>query len=159
LKDVLFMLDPGTVRNPAIDVVAVVSGSGATPGGIVSASIGLSPAPTGSASHGATLYASNCATCHGKTGAGTAANADGTYTMAEKTYDFPAPGLNAATGNLAGDRSWNSTLLGLAARADVDNHAVALRPPMPDYLTAETGKALTTQDFADIYEFLQTQSQ
>jgi hypothetical protein len=78
------------------------------------------------------------------------------------TYAYPAPGINAEPGNLASDPSWNAALLALAARADIDNRGVALRLPMPDWLASPdpaTGHLLTTQDFADIYAFLKTQTQ
>jgi hypothetical protein len=77
-----------------------------------------------------------------------------------ETYPYPAPGLNNAQGHLAGDPSWNAALLALAARADVDNNAVSLRVPMPDWLAGHTGTGalLSTQDFADIYAFLKTQN-
>jgi hypothetical protein len=84
------------------------------------------------------------------------------YVLDGQPYDYPAPGLNAEPGNVAGDPDWNAALLAFAARADVDNAGVALRVPMPDWLATPnpaTGKPLTTQDFADIYAFLRTQTQ
>jgi hypothetical protein len=73
-------------------------------------------------------------------------------------YPYPAPGLDAEPGNLASDPAWTAALLAMAARADMDNGGLVLRTPMPDWLTAKAdGQLLTTQDFADIYAFLQTQ--
>jgi hypothetical protein len=43
----------------------------------------------------------------------------------------------------------------------MDNGGVALRLPMPDWLSTPnpaTGAPLATQDFADIYAFLKTQT-
>ena len=50
----------------------------------------------------------------------------------------------------------------IAARADIDNGGLELRLPMPDWLTEKnpkTGDLLTTQDFADIYAYMKTQTQ
>ncbi len=76
-------------------------------------------------------------------------------------YVLGAPGLDAEDGGVAADPGWNAALLPVAARSDIDNEGVTLRPPMPDWLTREAGAAgapLTTQDFADIYSFLKTQT-
>jgi hypothetical protein len=78
-------------------------------------------------------------------------------------YPYPAPGLNDApdSGNLATDPTWSAGLLGMAAQADMDNHGVALRAPMPTFFMASdgtgSGKTLGAQDFADIYAWLATQ--
>jgi hypothetical protein len=79
-----------------------------------------------------------------------------------ETYDFPALGLNAEPGNVGNDPAWNAALLAFSARSDVDNAGVTLRVPMKDWLqnaNPAVGKPLTTQDFADIYAFLRTQTQ
>jgi hypothetical protein len=162
LSNVLFVLDPGTVQNGAVQVSATVSGPGAS--AEVSASIPVDPTPAGDWTRGSTLYGAsgaNCAMCHGPTGHGSAANPDGsTFTLVGVTYPFAAPGINAEPGNAASDPSWNAALFAVASRADIDNGGVSLRLPMPDWLDrpGPTGRALTTQDFADIYAFLKTQT-
>jgi hypothetical protein len=113
--------------------------------------------------NGALLYGANCAQCHGATGHGSPApGADGTYTIAGASYAFPAPGINAEPGNCASDPAWDAALFAVATRADIDNGGVALRLPMPDWLSMPnpaTGAPLATQDLADIYAFLKTQTQ
>ena len=62
---------------------------------------------------------------------------------------------------LASDPAWNAELLAMAARADMDNGGLTLRQPMPCWLAMPnpaTRQPLTTQDYADIYAFLKTQS-
>jgi mono/diheme cytochrome c family protein len=164
LTSVLFILDPGTVQNATVEVTATVSGT--TPGGDVTGSVGVDPTPAGDWARGATLYGSggaNCAECHGPTGHGSPdAPEASTYTMAGGTYDYPAPGINAEPGNTAGDPAWDAALFAVASRADMDNGGVTLRLPMPDFLAQAnpaTGQPLSTQDFADIYAFLKTQTQ
>lgn len=162
LSNVLFVLDPGTVQNGAVQVSATISGPGAS--AEVSASIPVDPTPAGDWTRGSTLYGAsgaNCAMCHGPTGHGSAANPDGSsYTLVGVTYPFAAPGINAEPGNAASDPSWNAALFAVASRADIDNSGVSLRLPMPDWLDRPdpTGRVLTTQDFADIYAFLKTQT-
>jgi mono/diheme cytochrome c family protein len=161
LANVLFILDPGTIANAVVLVSAKVSGT--TPGGDVQTEIPVSPTPTGSASRGQALFGSggaNCSGCHGASGHGSTGMAP--YTIAGQTYDYPAPGLNAEPGNVASDPEWTAALLAVAARADMDNHGVALRLPMVDWLSfpnRANGQVLSTQDFADIYAFLKTQTQ
>jgi mono/diheme cytochrome c family protein len=91
------------------------------------------------------MYASNCAVCHGATGQGTAA----------------FPGLNNTPDHVAGDPTWNASLLAMTARSDMDNRGVSLDPSMPKWLSrlSSTGQLLSPSDFADIYAFLQTQTQ
>jgi mono/diheme cytochrome c family protein len=154
-RGVLFIAgDPGS---PSVSIAATVASMGSA-----TADVPISTAPVGDTVRGANLFATNCAGCHGPTGHGSVPNADGkTYTLAGKTYSYPAPGINAEPGGIANDPAWSAALLGTAARADVDNHAVSLREPMPNWLVAPdpaTGKPLTTQDFADIFGFLQTQT-
>jgi hypothetical protein len=163
LEGVLFILDPGTVQNGVIQVSATVSG--ASPGGNVTASIGINPTPAGDWTRGEALYGSNganCAECHGATGHGSPNAPDATrYTIAGGTYAFPAPGINAEPGNCASDPAWDAALFAVASRADMDNGGVTLRLPMPDWLSQAnpaTGQPLSTQDLADIYAFLQTQT-
>jgi hypothetical protein len=147
LANVLFVLDPGTVQNGVVQVSATVSG--AAPSDDVTASIAIDPTPAGDWTRGATLYGSagaDCASCHGPTGHGGA----------------DAPCLDAEPGGVASDPAWNAALFAVAARADMNKGGVALRLPMPDWLAATnpaTGQPLTTQDFADIYAFLKTQTQ
>jgi hypothetical protein len=164
LASVLFVFDPGTIQNAAVKVAASVSGGAAS--GDVEAGVVVWPTPAGNATRGKTLYgesSANCARCHGPSGHGSLDVPQATaYTIAGETYAYPAPGINAESGNLASDPNWNAALFAVAARADIDNHGVALRTPMPDWLThpvASTGQPLATQDFADIYAFLRTQTQ
>jgi mono/diheme cytochrome c family protein len=164
LANVLFVLDPGTGQNGTVAVSATVTG--ATPAGKVTASIGVDPAPVGDWNRGAELYGAagvDCAECHGATGHGSPGAPDATsFTIAGGTYDYPAPGLNAEPGNAAGDPAWNVALFAFAARSDVDNGGLTLRQPMPSWQSKTspiTGKVLSTQDFADIFAFLKTQSQ
>jgi hypothetical protein len=160
LTNVLFVVDPGTLQNGAVLISATVSGT--TPAGDVQAAVAVSPTPMGSWSRGQNLFGAegaNCAGCHGSSGHGSTGAPP--YTIAGQAYDYPAPGLNAEPGNLASDPEWNAALLTLAARADMDNHGVALRLPMPDWLAQPNrtnGQPLSTQDFADIYAFLKTQT-
>jgi len=161
LATVLFVLDPGTVQNAAFQVSATVSGSSIP--GDASASINIAPTPAGDWTRGATLYGAtgaNCAMCHGATGHGSPVNLDGTYSVGGVAYSFPAPGINAEPGNAASDPAWNAALFAVASRADVDNGGIGLRLPMPDWLDrpGPGGQPLTTQDFADIYAFLKTQT-
>jgi mono/diheme cytochrome c family protein len=49
----------------------------------------------------------------------------------------------------------------LAARADADNGGLTLREPMPDWLSEPnpiSQRLFTTQELADIYAFMQTQT-
>jgi hypothetical protein len=111
LANVLFILDPGTVQNAAVQVSATVSG--ATVSGDASANIRIDPAPAGDWTRGAALYGptgANCAACHGPTGHGSKANPDRTYTLAGLASPIPAPGLNAEPGNAASDPGWNAAL-------------------------------------------------
>jgi hypothetical protein len=163
LKNVLFILDPGTVENAAVEVAATVSGVAAA--GNVTASINVDPTPLGDWTRGSTAYGSggaNCAGCHGATGHGTPLSQGLTvYSYAAGSYDFPAPGLNAEPGNTAGDPAWNAALFAVAARADMDNGGITLRLPMPDWLVEPdpgTKHVLATQDFADMFAFLKTQT-
>jgi hypothetical protein len=53
-------------------------------------------------------------------------------------------------------------IFALAARIDMDDGGVALRQPMPSWLTEtspSTHGLLSTQDLADVYAFMQTQMQ
>jgi mono/diheme cytochrome c family protein len=167
LANVLFALDPGVTQNGSLEVSAVVSGltSVADGGGSVTANIAVQPTPAGDWTRGQTLYGptgANCAQCHGATGHGSAPpSADGSYAIAGGTYDFPAPGINAEPGNCASDPAWDAALFAVASRADMDNGGVALRLPMPNWLTTPnpaTGAPLATQDLADIFAFLKTQT-
>jgi mono/diheme cytochrome c family protein len=165
LASVVFVLDPGTAQNATLQVSATVSGATPDGGAGVTANLGVDPTPAGDWTRGEALYGAagaNCAQCHGATGHGTpAANDDGTYTIAGASYAFPAPGINAEPGNCASDPAWDAALFAVAARADMDNGGVALRLPMPDWLSQPnpaTGAPLSTQDLADIYAFLKTQT-
>jgi len=155
LAGVLFIVDAGTVAGGTASVTAAITGSIAS---TVSVTIPVGATPAGNAANGATLYATACASCHGATGEGSPANPDGSYTLEGATYDYPAPGLNAATGNLASDPGWNPALFAMASRGDLDDDAIVLRAPMQDWLSTQVaGRVLTTQDFADLYAYLLTQ--
>jgi mono/diheme cytochrome c family protein len=157
LAGVLFILDPGETAGASLNVTANVGG--VSPGGQVAATIAIGATPAGDASRGATTYGTNCSICHGATAAGTPRDPDGGFLIDGHPYGYPAPGLNRAHGNLAGNLTWNAALLAMAARADMDNEGLTLRSPMPDWLNPPPaiGNALSTQDFADIYAFLRTQ--
>ena len=153
LTGVLFVLDAGSTPGGAATATATVGTAMAT------LSIPIGGAPTGNATHGATVYAAACADCHGTMGEGSPAqNPDGTYTVDGISYAFPAPGLDTEMGNLASDPDWNAAVLAVGARTDMDNGGLELRFPMPDWMTEPVaGALLSTTDFADIYAFLQTQ--
>jgi hypothetical protein len=167
---VLYVTDPGTVSNATITVKASFPDAGEA-----SATIAILPALVGNAANGAALFlhGPECGICHGATGGGSpqAVFEDGgpelidsgpAYSISGQLYPYPAPGLNDApdSGNLATDPAWNAALLGMAAQSAMDNHGVALRPPMPDWFggTNATGGTLSGQDFADIYAWLKTQT-
>jgi mono/diheme cytochrome c family protein len=159
LDNVLMIRDAGNTAGGSVTLTGTVTGDLA---GTVTTTIAVHAMPTGNATNGSTLYGAACAVCHGKTGHGTPmANADGTYTIDNVSYPFPAPGLNAEAGNSGSDPAWNVAVFAQAARADVDDGGVTLREPMPDWLSEPnplTQQLFTTQDFADIYAFMQTQT-
>ena len=162
LSGVVFVMDGGTSGAGTISVNANVTGvSGFT---TASVSIAVTAAPTGNATNGQTLYAANCAACHGTTGAGSPplAGASDTFSLEGKTYGYPAPGLNAIAGNVAGDPDWTVALFAIGSRADMDNGGLTLRAPMPDWLAETVGttnQPLSTQDFYDMYAYMATQTQ
>ncbi len=154
LADTLFLLgDPASASTTPVVVSATIGGTGVTAGTTASASINITAGPTTvSTSNGGTVYTANCAMCHGATG-------DGAGSAAPN-----APGLNNTSSggspNLAADPGWDAPLLAYAARCDVDNTGSRLylaggTAPMPFWLT---NKSLTTQDFYDMYAWLQTQT-
>jgi hypothetical protein len=160
LSGVLFVLDSGSTPGGSVMVTATVTGAST---GSASAAIPVAASPAGDAARGAALYGksgANCAECHGATGQGSVANADGTtYALAGMNYSFPAPPIDAEPDNAAAE--WSPALFAIASRADLDDEAVTLRLPMPDWIgtpNPSTGKTLTTQDFADIFAFLATQT-
>lgn len=142
LLGVLFVLGAGTGASPSIDVTATIKGGGSVPDGSVSVHIPINPFPTGDVARGRTLYADNCASCHGSQGEGDT-----------------APGLNDEPDHVAGDPDWTPQLLGIVARDNMDDQGVSLDPSMPKWLVRNdaSGKPLTTQDFSDMYAFLKTQ--
>ena len=162
LNGVVFVMDGGTSGTGTISVSANVTGvSGAT---TASASVAVTAAPTGNAANGQTQYAANCAACHGATGAGSPPVTGSTtmFGLEGKTYDYPAPGLNAIAGNVAGDPDWTVALFAIGSRADIDNGGLTLRAPMPNWLAETVGttnQPLTTQDFYDIFAYMATQTQ
>jgi mono/diheme cytochrome c family protein len=151
LAGVLWVLDAGgpnqTVRVTATDFIGTspIQVAALVPPIELSASISIAPMPAGTVARGQVTYGANCAVCHGATGQGTS--------------EFP--GLNAAPGHVAGDPTWSPALLAMTARSDMDNNGVSLDPSMPKWLVrpSATGHFLATQDFADVYAFLQTQMQ
>jgi mono/diheme cytochrome c family protein len=161
LADVLFILDPGTKAGGELSVTATLTG---TVTGTVTVSIPVGETPAGDATSGALTYGAggaNCASCHGATAHGTDAGTDGRFIYNDMSYAYPAPGLNAESGNVASDPAWNAALLAMAARCDMDNGGLTLRVPMPTFLAtpnAATGLSLTARDFADIYAFVKTQT-
>ena len=166
LSSTLFVLDPGTASNASLQVSASVSGVVVSDASEPSTSVSVAAGPVGDQTRGSALYGAqgaNCANCHGATGHGSTEPADSSSFMIDgHAYHFPAPGLNAEDGNVGSDPDWNAALLAVASRSDVDNDGITLRLPMPDWLSRPnpaTGLPLTTQDFADIYAFLQTQTQ
>jgi mono/diheme cytochrome c family protein len=142
LAGVLWVLDQGSGSNSGLVVTATISG--VVPVGTATATIPVAPSPAGDVARGSALYGANCAACHGASGHGTA------------TF----PGLNNEDGHVASDPTWSAALLAMTARSDMDNMGVSLDPSMPKWLTrlSANGKALTTQNFADIYAFLKTQN-
>lgn len=147
LNGVLYVIDRGTSPNPSIVVTATVSGAASTAS--VTATIPVAPFPTGDSTRGQSVYAANCARCHGAQGQGTAL----------------APGLNNSSdsdGNpdVAADPSWSGPLFAITPRDNMDNEGVSLATSMPKWLITKgsNGQLLTTQDFADIYTFLKTQT-
>jgi mono/diheme cytochrome c family protein len=143
LAGVLWVLDSGTDPHPTVAVKASLSSS--NPTGEATANIAIGPMPVGDTGRGKAMYAANCASCHGGTGQGTS------------TF----PGLNNTPDHVAGDPTWNASLLAMTARSDMDNRGVSLDPSMPKWLNrpSSTGQLLSPSDFADIYTFLQTQTQ
>ena len=105
--------------------------------------ITASPSPAGDAAQGQELFVANCSVCHGTSGEG-----------------ITGPGLDANGDNMAADPAWNSALFAVAARVDMDDQGVPLQDAMPTWLThtSASGRLLTTQDFADMYAFLKTQT-
>ena len=159
----LFVVQQGASTSPNLVVTATVGNMGS-----VTAQVPVYPVPVGDPTNGAALYqALQCGTCHGATGAGSPPQGDGTYLLGDASFTYPAPGLNNTTDdagnpNLGADPTWNAALLGMAAQGSIDNSGVALRLPMTDYLGAPNGLdggTLTSQDFADIYAFLVTQTE
>ena len=138
---VLYVLDAGTAAQPSVTVSAAVTG-GSAPAGNATATLAIAPFPTGDVTRGHGLYSANCAGCHGAQGEG------GT-----------APGLNDEPDHVAGDPDWTPQMLGFAARSNMDDQGVSLDVSMPKWLliNSAAGKLLSTQDFSDMYAFLQTQ--
>jgi hypothetical protein len=161
IADVLFVLDPGTTAGASLQLTATVTGAVT---GTATVSIPVGATPAGDATRGAMRYGTagaDCAYCHGATGHGVDAAPDGTYAFNNASYAFPAPGLNAEDGNLASDPAWNAALLAVSSRSDMGHGGLTLRLPMPNWIqepNPATMKPLTTQDYADIYAFLKTQS-
>jgi mono/diheme cytochrome c family protein len=160
LEGLLFVLDAGSAPGGQLTISASVTGGPLD--GQTSATVAVAASPDGDATRGARLYGAtgaNCSECHGATAKGSPANADGaTYEIDGMSYSFPAPPIDAESGNAAAE--WSAPLFAIASRADLDDGAVTLRSPMPSWLTTPnpaTGKLLTTQDFADIFAFLETQ--
>jgi hypothetical protein len=147
---VMFVCQQGNTDTPNITVTAQVDGLGT-----VTAYVPVRAPLVGDPDAGAAEYVANkCDQCHGDTGAGSPMNDAGTYTMQGGTYPYPAPAINAGDGGAVNDPTWSAALYGLAGQGSVDNNGVALRKPMPDLLGPTTA-----QTYADIYAFMQTQTQ
>ena len=150
LKNVLFVVGDPSLSS-VVNLQALVTG-GDVGSGAATASISIAPLPPGDVANGQILYAINCATCHGVTGDGGGAGAP------------DAPGLNNTSPggqpNLAADPGWNAALLAFASRTDVDNGGISLDLPMVNWLSQQDAyhEYLSTQDFADIYAWLLTQT-
>ena len=161
LQGALTILDPGTTTH-TLTVTATVTGGPVA--GAPTATVTVGPVLQGDATRGAALYGgdgASCNRCHGATGQGTPVGTGGKYVIDGTNYDFPAPGLNAKPDHVAADPAWNAAVLAWAIRVDVDDGAVTQRYPMPDYASLPvppSNKPLTTQDIADIYAFLKTQT-
>jgi mono/diheme cytochrome c family protein len=151
LDGVFFITGAASAPSDLVIHAAILEGDVAAE---VTTTLHVSPTPAGDATAGDATYQSSCARCHGATGHGSPKNADGTYTIDNQHYAFPAPGLNAEPGNVAADADWSAALLAVCARADIDNAGVGLRQPMPEWQLS----TLTTQDFANVYAFLKTQT-
>ncbi len=156
LPGVLFVLDPGTAGTGQVTATATIEGETA------SATIAVTAIPPGDPTRGATTYMTACSHCHGDTAAGSPVDANGTtYTIDGVALSYPAPGLDAEPGNLGSDPDWKPALLAMAARADLDNGGLVLRTPMIDWLATpmtDGGSVPSTQDFADIYAWLQNEN-
>jgi mono/diheme cytochrome c family protein len=154
LAGVLFVLDAGASGSGTAIVTAAIAGSAS---GSASGMVPVTALPAGNAARGASTYAGACASCHGANAEGSPVGSDGMYSLDGSDYAYPAPALGSAAAGIAGDPAWDAALLAVAARADITNHGVALREPMPDWLEVQIdGAPLSTSDFADIYAFLKT---
>jgi mono/diheme cytochrome c family protein len=147
LNGVLYVLDKGTGPNPSLTVTAAVTAG--APAGSATATIAVAPFPTGDVTRGQTTYSQNCATCHGAQGQGTTI----------------APGLNDSSDvdgnpNVAADPGWTGPLFAVTPMDNMDNMGVSLSVAMPRWLITEarSGQLLTSQDFADVYAYLKTQT-
>jgi mono/diheme cytochrome c family protein len=147
LNGVLYVLDKGTAPNPSISIKATIGGS--APAGEVTATLPVAAFPAGSMTAGQALYADNCSSCHGAQGQGTTLG----------------PGLNnsmddSGDPNVAADSAWTGALFAISPRSNIDNDGVSLAASMPRWLITEarSGQFLTTQNLADIYAFLKTQT-
>ena len=162
LSNALFVLGAGSSGAGSLAIVARVVG--VADASSATTTVAVSVAPTGDATRGQSTYAGACATCHGETGHGSAAVAGSvpaTYSLEGQPFAFPSPGLNAEPGNAGSDPDWSAAMFAIAARGDIDDGSVTLRAPMPSWLVTvdpATGETLTTQDFADIYAFMKTQT-
>jgi len=158
VANVLFILDPGTKAGGEIELTATVEGSGTA-----SISIPVGGALTGDAANGAMLYVkggADCAFCHGAGGQGSPPGPNGMYSYDGGMWAYPAPALDPASGHIGSTPGWNAALFTMASRAVINNRGVALREPMPSWIVqpnTATDEPLSTQDFADIYAFLETQ--
>jgi len=147
---VMFVAQQGSTDSPNITVTADVDGFGS-----VTAYVPVLDPLIGDPDAGAQAWVSfMCTECHGPTGAGSPLNDAGMYTLQSGMYPYPAPALNAGDGGDAVDPAWSAAFYSIAGQADIDNSGISLRLPMPDYL----GQA-NAQDFANIYAFMQTQTQ
>lgn len=141
LDGALFILSRGTMPKPTIQVSASISGveAQAEVTGTVSVS---SLMYKGDPVQGAKTFRANCSSCHGEDG-------EGKY----------GPTLNMS--GLIGEGIWDSAMLAMAARSNVDDMGVALARPMVNWMStkASNDQLLTGQDFANIFSFLGTKGE
>ncbi len=162
LKNVLFI--NGLVSgHGSVTVSAAISGLGLQDGVTAPVTISIGPMPSGDVANGQTMYAASCASCHGTAGQG--CTIQSIYDNSAAVTDVGVPGLNntapGGSPNLAADPGWSAPLLAFASRVDADNTGLLLNLPMPDWLSTPTIDEhyfITTQDFANIYAWLLTQT-
>ncbi len=135
---VLGIVAPGT-RDRELRLTATISGVEGDPQEI-SGVLDVSGMPSGNAETGRDVFSKNCGSCHASTGSGTAG----------------ASSVDAEA--LAADRRWSPALFAIGVRVGMDPACAPLEGAMPIWLnkTTANGFPLSTQDFADMYAFLES---